>query len=57
MKNLKALSLKGCPITRLPEDLSGLRNLTTLNVADCPFPSEEVERIRKTLGDNIVILF
>ena len=57
LKNLKALSLKGCPITRLPEDLSGLRNLTTLNVADCPFPSEEVERIRKTLGDNIVILF
>ena len=57
LKKLKALSLKGCPITRLPEDLSGLRNLTTLNVADCPFPSEEVERIRKALGDNIVILF
>ncbi len=57
MTKLKSLSLKGCPITRLPEDLSGLRNLTTLNVADCPFPSEEVERIRKALGDNIVILF
>ena len=57
LKKLKSLSLKGCPITRLPEDLSGLRNLTTLNVADCPFPSEEVERIRKALGDNIVILF
>lgn len=54
---LRSLSLKGCPITRLPEDLSGLRNLTTLNVANCPFPSEEVERIRKTLGDNVVILF
>ena len=57
LKKLKALSLKGCPITRLPEDLSGLRNLTTLNVADCPFPSEEVERIRKALGDDVVILF
>ena len=57
LKKLKALSLKGCPIARMPEDLSGLRNLTTLNVADCPFPSEEVERIRKALGDNIVILF
>ncbi len=57
LPKLKALSLKGCPITRLPEDLSGLRNLTTLNVAGCPFPSEEVERIRKALGDNIAILF
>ena len=57
LKKLKALSLKGCPVTRLPEDLSGLRNLTTLNVADCPFPSEEAERIRKALGDNVVILF
>ena len=57
LPKLKSLSLKGCPITRLPEDLSGLRNLTTLNVANCPFPSEEVERIRKALGDNVVILF
>ena len=57
MTKLKSLSLKGCPITRLPEDLSGLRNLTTLNVADCPFSSEEVERVRKALGDNVVILF
>ena len=57
LKKLRSLSLKGCPITRMPEDLSGLRNLTTLNVADCPFPSEEVERIRKVLGDNVVILF
>ncbi len=57
LPRLKSLSLKGCPITRLPEDLSGLRNLTTLNVANCPFPSEEVERIRKVLGDNVVITF
>ena len=57
LPRLKSLSLKGCPITRLPEDLSGLRNLTTLNVANCPFPSEEVERIRKALGDNVVITF
>ena len=57
LPKLKALSLKGCPITRLPDDLSGLRGLTTLNVANCPFPSEEVERIRKVLGDNVVILF
>ena len=57
LPKLRSLSLKGCPITRLPEDLSGLRNLTTLNVANCPFPSEEVERIRKALGDNVVILF
>ena len=57
LPKLKSLSLKGCPISRLPEDLSGLRNLTTLNVANCPFPSEEVERIRKALGDDVVILF
>ena len=57
LPKLKSLSLKGCPITRLPEDLSGLRGLTTLNVADCPFSSEEVERVRKALGDNVVILF
>ena len=52
--------MKGCPITRMPEDLSGLRNLTTLNVADCPFPSEEVERVRNAFGDKkdkVVILF
>ena len=57
LPKLKSLSLKGCPITRLPDDLSGLRRLNTLNVANCPFPSEEVERIRKVLGDNVVILF
>ena len=57
LPKLKSLSLKGCPITRLPGDLSGLRGLTTLNVANCPFPSEEVERIRKALGDNVAILF
>ena len=57
LPKLRSLSLKGCPITRLPEDLSGLRGLSTLNVANCPFPSEEVERIRKALGDNVVILF
>ena len=43
--------------TRLPDDISGLRGLTTLNVADCPFSSAEVERVRKALGDNVVILF
>ena len=57
LPKLKSLSLKGCPVTRLPEDLSGLRGLTTLNVADCPFSSAEVERVRKALGDNVVILF
>ena len=58
LPQLKALSLKGCKmITRLPEDLSGLRNLSVLNVADCSLPSDEVERIRKALGDNVVILF
>ena len=57
LPRLKSLSLKGCPITRLPEDLSGLRSLTTLNVANCPFSSEEVERIRRDLGDNVVITF
>jgi len=57
LPKLKALSLKGCPISRLPDDLSGLRNLSTLNVADCKFSSEEVVRIRKALGDNVVIMF
>ena len=58
LPQLKALSLKGCKmINRLPEDLSGLRNLSVLNVADCSLPSEEIERIRKALGDNVVILF
>ena len=58
LPQLKSLSLKGCKkITRLPDDISGLRNLSVLNVADCSFPSEEVERIRKALGDNVVILF
>ena len=56
-KNLKTLSLKGCPIKRLPDDLSGLRNLSRLDLADCPLPSEEVDRIRKVLGDKVVILF
>ena len=58
LPQLKSLSLKGCKkITRLPDDLSGLRNLSVLNVADCSFPSDEVERIRAALGDNVVILF
>ena len=58
LPQLKSLSLRGCKkITSLPKDLSGLRNLSVLNVADCSFPSEEVERIRKRLGDNVVILF
>ena len=39
------------------DDLSGLRGLTTLSLANCPLPSEEVVRVRKALGDNVVILF
>ncbi len=57
LPKLKSLSLKGCPIGKLPADLSGLRGLSTLNVADCNFSSEEVERVRKALGDKVVILF
>ncbi len=57
LPKLKSLSLKGCPIEKLPADLSGLRGLSTLNVADCKFSSEEVERVRKALGDKVVILF
>ena len=57
LPKLKSLSLKGCPITRLPNDLSGLRGLSTLNVADCNLPSDEVERVRRELGDKVVILF
>lgn len=57
LPHLKSLSLKGCPVTRLPEDISGLRQLTTLNVANCPLPSAEVERIRRELGDKVVITF
>lgn len=57
MTNLKFLSLKGCPISRLPADLSGLSQLTALNVADCKFSSEEVQRIRAALGDKVVITF
>ena len=57
LPKLKSLSLKGCPIGQLPADLSGLRGLSTLNVADCNFSSEEVERVRKALGDKVVILF
>ncbi len=61
LPKLKSLSLCGCPVKRLPEDLSGLRNLNVLNLADCPLPSEEIERIRKALyevrEDKVVILF
>ena len=57
LPKLKSLSLKGCPISRMPDDLSGLRGLTTLSLANCPLPSEEVVRVRKALGDNVAILF
>lgn len=57
LPKIRNLSLKGCPISKLPEDISGLRGLSTLNVADCKLPSDEVERVRKALGDKVVILF
>ena len=57
LTKLRSLSLKGCPVEKLPDDLSGLRGLSTLNLADCKLPSDEVERVRKALGDKIVILF
>ncbi len=57
LKKLKFLSFRGCPITHLPKDLSGLSQLSYLNLADCKLPSEEVERIRRELGDKVAITF
>ena len=57
MTKLKFLSLKGNPVTRLPSDLSGLRRLAMLNLADCRISSEETERIRSLLGDKVAIVY
>lgn len=57
LTKLKFLSLKGCPISKLPEDLSGLKQLVALNLANCKLSSEEVQRIRAALGDKVAITF
>lgn len=57
MPALRNVSLSGCRVTKLPDDLSGWRKLTSLALSGCPIASEEMRRIRKALGDDVAVTF
>ena len=44
-------------VNGLWDDLSGLKQLVALNLANCKLSSEEVQRIRAALGDKVAITF
>lgn len=57
MPALKSVSLTGCKIAKLPADISGWRKLDSLSLAGCPIAAEEMQRIRKDLGDDVAVTF
>jgi hypothetical protein len=43
------LDLDGCPVTKLPEDLSGWASLQVLSLVRCPIDDAEKARVRAAL--------
>ena len=55
MPKLRAVSLNGTRVSKLPEDLSAWKNLDMLSLGSCPVSKEEMQRIRKALPDVAIV--
>lgn len=55
MKSLKNVSLNRTRIEKLPDDLSGWRGLTSLQLGDLRIPAEEMARIRQALPEVAIV--
>lgn len=56
MKGLENVSFSDTRVTKLPEDLSGWRNLTSLQLGGLKIPADEMARIRVSLP-KVTIVF
>lgn len=55
MKGLENVSFSDTRVTKLPEDLSGWRNLTSLQLGGLRLSAEEMARIRASLPDVTIV--
>jgi Leucine-rich repeat (LRR) protein len=47
--------MNGCKISKLPENLEGLKNLRSLQLSGCPIEKKEMERIRAVLVKTAIV--
>jgi hypothetical protein len=49
LPKLRQVDLNGCPVSKLPDDLSGWTSLQVLSLVRCPIDDTEKARIRAAL--------
>jgi Leucine-rich repeat (LRR) protein len=56
LKKLETLNLSGNPITGLPYELGNLSKLKTLDLRNTDYSKQDLEVIKKTLPEGVVVL-